>query len=1231
MVRAQVDLATATGLPSALALAPSPPSSPRHRAWDILGAWGARWLTPWRPRPLDCAQSLQVVLIGVAVFLIAWLGLALSHATGRIACIWLANGIVSATLLRRPASERAGLLGGALAGNLLAELVGGDGIVSALLFAALNTLEIATLVAVMAPRFAPDDEFDSVVVGRFLIVAIGAPLVPALLAASWVGVTADVALQRGFFLCYGSHALGLLIVTPLLLALGGVPTGVSPRRVTIEAIVVLLLATELSVVLFMQDGRPSLFLLAPVVLFGAFRLRLGLAMLTVAAVAAVATYFTAGGAGPIAAHHLTAVEQVYLLQAFIATMVVLVLPVVALIGERDRLGLAFSHSERLYLGIAEASPAGIAHIDLGGRVTFCNQRWAELTCLIPQRFDDEAWLEPIHPDDRAAARSLWARARSLHQPVSDDIRLIHAGGTVAWVEFSLYPEVAAGRVHGFVARAYDVTQRHQVERALHDSEELYRLLAENSHDVIVRLNLDGRTTFTSSAARRLFGFELDALVGRPLSRLVHPEDVAAFNGLFPAVNGGRGEATAQFRHRCADGRYRWVEASARVVVDPTDGEPNELIVSLRDIDARCRSEIEAAQAAAKVRECNRLLMLAERLAHVGHWRYDAATGSFDCSDQAAVIANLSPAAGVSPAAILALIHPGDRRAMLRMLVMARRGREVAECRARLMHDQEVHHIRLVAQAEHAADGQFVGLFGVMRDVTDDEVIQAEMIRARDEAQEAALAKSNFLATMSHEIRTPMTGVLGMIDLLRSPCSAEDGERYLATLKQSADLLMTVLDDILDFARIESGKIEFETRDFDLEELMQSTLDLFDGAASQKGLLLSLDHDRAGPSVVRGDSVRLQQIVSNLLSNAIKFTSVGQVTLLLSARPAGEDCQRWRIEVRDTGIGISPGKIGSLFEPFVQAEAATSRRFGGTGLGLAISRRLVDAMGGEVGVRSRVNRGSTFWFELSLPDGDLADSDQAATPERLPARPLDLLVAEDNPVNQMLIGAILRRFGHRVTCVENGRQAVDLAALRHFDCILMDMQMPEMDGIAATRAIRSSDGPCAATPIIALTADASAERRRFYDGAGLTDFLTKPIDRKALGERLAALAEPTKPPVANPVVPRDDGPLSEIDLERYNELRDMLGSSRVRDLLDLLALELNRCPARIRELVKQGDVEGARAEAHGLKGAASNLGATALGRVAAAIEAAMNDGHLGPQLEALDNEARRTVKAIAALR
>ena len=1214
------------------------------------------WAQGLAPRHASVGLLWRCLAIAATMFAVALLGILMTRASGRIAAVWLASGLAVALLLRRPQHEWSMLLLAGLAGNVLANLAAGDTVLDAALLALLNALEISLVVTITASGLQPDRRFESHSIGRFIGAAMLGPLAPSLISATWFMARDGLPFTLGFASWYGADVLGLLIVSPILLAVRPLRHVIVEHR-PLEAVLIPLVAAGLAALVFAQGAKPLLFLLAPVVLFAAFRLRLLPAMLTVAAVAAFAIAMTTHGLGPIAHANLDPVERIYVLQAFLATLVMLVLPVAAVIGERDQLGVAADHSDRLFHRIAEATPAGILHVELDGTVSFANDRWVDLTGLQPTSLADAAWLDLFHPDDRDLMRDTWQRASTLHQAAGGEIRFLGPLGSTRWAEYSFYPELADGRLHGFIVKLFDVTYRHAVEQALQESEALYRLLAENSLDVIVRLTLDGRTRYVSNAATRLFGFEPGELVERPMARFVHPDDLPDFQSLFPSANHGSGEAFAQFRHRRRGGDYVWLEASARTTVDPANGEPSELIASLRDISARRQADRLAANAAAKLRESNRLLTLAESLAQVGHWRFDVASQSFDCSFQVNVITDITRDQPIGPVEILALVHPADRRSVLRALALAGRPRAAAQQAARLVLADEVRHVCLVAQAEHDVAGTLTGLVGVIHDVTESVTAQAELIRARDAAQAAARVKSEFLATMSHEIRTPMTGVLGMIELLRDNPAPEERERFFVTLQQSADLLMTVLDDVLDFSRIESGRLVFEEADFDIEELMQSTVDLFDGAASQKGLLLGFEGDRGAATRVRGDAVRLQQVVSNLISNAIKFTAVGRITLLLSARPADPDAppdaQCWRIEVRDTGIGIPADKIGSLFEPFVQADAATSRRFGGSGLGLAISRRLIDAMGGKAGVRSRPGRGSTFWLELTLAAGsgeEVAEPPVEIIAER---RPLDILVAEDNPINQMIIGAILRRFGHRVTCVENGRLALEQASLRAFDVVLMDMQMPEMDGLAATRAIRNLPAPHGKVPIIALTADASSERRRFYDGAGLTDFLTKPIDRHALAERLDAIgrtmALAEAGPLADPdsvvdeigvrtaakgatagksaVDPSDLG--EPFDVARHEELRESLGGAQVRNLLDLLAQELGRCPARIRACIERGDLDAARAEAHSLKGAASNLGATALGRVAAAIELGAVTGQ--PELEALDTQARRAVKAIAALR
>ncbi|MEO7634433.1 MAG: ATP-binding protein, partial [Sphingomicrobium sp.] len=463
--------------------------------------------------------------------------------------------------------------------------------------------------------------------------------------------------------------------------------------------------------------------------------------------------------------------------------------------------------------------------------------------------------------------------------------------------------------------------------------------------------------------------------------------------------------------------------------------------------------------------------------------------------------------------------------------------------------------------------------------------------ARDAARAAAEAKSNFLATMSHEIRTPMTGVLGMIELLRSDPAGADRDRYLATLKQSANLLMTVLDDILDFSKLESGNLQLETSSFSFVALAQATLDLFGNAASMKGLLISMQCDCPEQALVRGDPIRIQQVMSNLISNAIKFTEHGRITIMVRAGERVGDARNWRVEVSDTGIGIAPEQQNSLFQPFVQAETSIARRFGGTGLGLAISRWLVEAMDGSIGVESGIGLGATFWFEIPLVAAETTEWNALPSTLQQASRSLRILVAEDNPVNQMLIEAFVRTLGHRTLIVPNGRHAVEAAERETFDCILMDMQMPEMDGMAATRAIRSTGGPCAAIPIIALTADASPERRRFYDNVGLTDFLTKPIDRLALAARLSAIAGPAAPIEEALPLETSDAPL--LDTTNINLLCAAIGPTNFDGLLDLLEVELAERPAMIRSAIAVSDTLRARTEAHSLKGAASSVGAMAL--------------------------------------
>jgi signal transduction histidine kinase/CheY-like chemotaxis protein/HPt (histidine-containing phosphotransfer) domain-containing protein len=503
--------------------------------------------------------------------------------------------------------------------------------------------------------------------------------------------------------------------------------------------------------------------------------------------------------------------------------------------------------------------------------------------------------------------------------------------------------------------------------------------------------------------------------------------------------------------------------------------------------------------------------------------------------------------------------------------------------------------------------------------------QEELIRA---AETANAAKSTFVAMMSHEIRTPMNAVLGLATTLLETKLDADQRHSVVAIHNAGDNLLEILDDILDFSKLESGQMSLETIAFSAEALVHNTLSIIGPRATAKNLVVRHIGDPTLPPALMGDAGRIRQILLNLVSNAVKFTQAGEV--VISTRCVGRDDRQATVEwtVSDTGIGIAEDKLGLLFADFVQADNSISRRFGGSGLGLAICKRLIEQMGGGISATSELGKGSAFSFMLTLPVADHVaapeqndDALYASLRERIAAygRPLRVLVVDDNPTNRLVAAKMLRDFDVQADTACDGTEAVSAANQLNYDLILMDVRMPEMDGFQATRIIRTKGERSSAVPIIAFTANAFPEDIVACREAGMDDFVVKPARKKALVEAVLRMlpqhgqpgmipTETPAPPLA-PVITPSVGEEPAFDPQAFRELVAEIGEQGADEVRTIFFGETDTRLVSFRQLSIETDRKTIRREAHSLKSAAGTFGYRRLAQLAKHIE--KNVEHLTP--------------------
>ncbi|WP_201067018.1 PAS domain S-box protein [Thiorhodovibrio winogradskyi] len=919
------------------------------------------------------------------------------------------------------------------------------------------------------------------------------------------------------------------------------------------------------------------------------------------------------------------------------------------ITERKLAAANLEASERRYRALIEASAQIVWSCDPDGVATGDSPSWQAYTGQTFAQWSGYGYAEAIHPEDRPAVMERWRDALAKGETCTNEYRLQHVSGEWRWNLARGVPiKDDTGTVLSWVGINSDIHDRRMVEEELRVSQQRYDLAVRGSNDGLWDWNIQTNTLYLAPRFMELMGYqdnEFEATADWWWPR-IHPEDKDAVWAAVEAHLRNEAPFEEEYRLRHKSSEYFWVKARGAAIFD-AEGQPLRMAGSIRDITQQKEAE-------RRLQEAMNRLRLATRVAAIGVWVWDLADNTLTWDQRMYEIYQVPEdlqATGLSYDDWRSRCHPADLGRAEEELEAAMRGERPFDSQFRiLLPDGSMRHIHSAAIVEKDDFGKPLRFVGFNRDLTDQKAAETALLAAKQEAETAASqaaaanrAKSEFLANMSHEIRTPMNAVMGLAQLLLDTELSTRQRDYLTKLYKAAHSLLGILNDILDYSKIEAGKLDLEVVDVEMAELLESAANLFSLAVEDKGLELIVEIDPDIPPMLLGDPLRLRQIMNNLLGNAVKFTQKGHITLSMRLVERQGDEVTLKVSVQDTGIGMTSEQVGRLFRAFEQADASTTRRFGGTGLGLTITKHLVDMMSGEISVESQPGQGSTFSFQLRLqvsptaiPTPKQAKKDAAAHPpgtrnliadDQKSARDVrnmrsrthrirgaEILLVEDNPTNQLVACDLLEKMGLRVTLANHGREAVEQAAARRFDAILMDLQMPEMDGLEATRRIRAlPQGPD--VPIIAMTAAAMTADREASQSAGMNDFLAKPIDIAELTTALLRWISPLRGEEASvlmiaPIAPTasPDGmgiPFEIAGLDLDDARRHMGGDwNLLRRALDGFARDFAESAADLDDHLAQGRWAEARRLVHTLTGIAKTIGATALHEASQPLEVAL---------------------------
>lgn len=857
-----------------------------------------------------------------------------------------------------------------------------------------------------------------------------------------------------------------------------------------------------------------------------------------------------------------------------------------------------ANQRRLALAI-DNSVDVLVEISLDGNVYCISSGIEGLTGRNAESLHDTSIFSIVCEQDRKSLRENLSTLSLENSRLTKTFRIIHHDLREIWVEstFTLMDAPRAVVPHRIVMVLRDVSERRRSREDYDIITALAHIFVESVDDhAIYMIDPNGIVKTWNVGAERIKGYTPNEVIGTNFSRFFTDDDIT------------KGEPLRILQYATDHGMFQ--SEGWRVRKNGSKFWASIMLYSMRDREeniigfAKITQDItEQKKVKNEYENLIHRFNIACNVANIGIWEWDIETNVLTWNSIMFQLygrqeGEICPSYQVWSDSL----HPDDREITEKTIANASLSGEPFKYEFRIIWPNGViRYMNAQASVVYDEESQHRRMIGINLDTTEIRTLSADLHAEKNRAEDANRAKSEFLANMSHEIRTPMNGIIGIAEILLETELTSDQSRYLKLLCQSAQSLLVIINDILDISKVEAGKIEFQAIPINLKSLIDGAVSVVYQTALEKDIAVEVSIAPNVPEWITGDPTRLRQIILNFLSNALKFTEHGTVSIQLKVE-LHENDPFLRFEVRDTGAGIPLDKQHLLFEKFSQIDPSNVNKFGGTGLGLAISKQLVEAMLGTIGVDSELHCGSTFWFSIPLiKTNQIAnESSRTSVISKLDRR---ILLVEDNAINQIVAKTMLEQDGHTVVLASNGAEAVEIVKAQYFDLILMDMQMPIMDGVSATRKIRALAEPLCHIPIVALTANAMSDQVDKCREAGMNDHLAKPIDRSLLREAIATWGSTF-------IEHQSDVHLHVLQ-QGIEALTDLFNGDRenVLRVLQAALTSIKVDSERIENALVEQDLSELSEAAHRMRGTSISIGAGSLGELGQTIETSSQADHV----------------------